>query len=180
MASTLKVNTIQGATNTATAIKTNGGTDALTIDTSGRVKIPNIINFNVTGNGGGWVDLGGTATTYFRTSVNTITVHTNVGSCFDASTGRFTVPSGMDGLYHFNCNLYVNNTGDASNYASVYKNGSSWNDSFFLYQNSDSGYPDNSMQFSWVMPLVATDYITIAVREDVYGPHSYWNGHFVG
>ena len=38
--STLKVNTIQGATNTTTDIKTNGGTDALTIDTSGRVFKP--------------------------------------------------------------------------------------------------------------------------------------------
>ena len=32
MASTLKVNTIQGASNTATTIKTNGGTDAITIN----------------------------------------------------------------------------------------------------------------------------------------------------
>ena len=37
MASTIKVNTIQGASNTATTIKTNGGTDAMTIDTSGPV-----------------------------------------------------------------------------------------------------------------------------------------------
>ena len=40
MSSILKVNTIQGASNTATVIKTNGGTDALTIDTSGRVTQP--------------------------------------------------------------------------------------------------------------------------------------------
>ena len=39
MASTLKVNTIQGASNTATTIKTNGGTDAITINTSGNVGI---------------------------------------------------------------------------------------------------------------------------------------------
>ena len=39
MSSILKVNTIQGASNTATVIKTNGGTDALTIDTSGRVTL---------------------------------------------------------------------------------------------------------------------------------------------
>ena len=40
MASTLKVNTIQGASNTTTTVKTNGGTDALTIDTSGRILQP--------------------------------------------------------------------------------------------------------------------------------------------
>ena len=39
MASTLKVNTIQGASNTATTIKTNGGTNAMTIDTTGNVGI---------------------------------------------------------------------------------------------------------------------------------------------
>ena len=40
MTSTLKVNTIQGASNTTTTIKTNGGTDAMTIDTSGRILTP--------------------------------------------------------------------------------------------------------------------------------------------
>ena len=40
MSSTLKVNTIQGASNTTTSFKTNGGTDALTIDTTGRVSRP--------------------------------------------------------------------------------------------------------------------------------------------
>ena len=39
MTSTLKVNTIQGASNTATTIKTNGGTNAMTIDTTGNVGI---------------------------------------------------------------------------------------------------------------------------------------------
>ena len=39
MASTIKVNTIQGASNTATTIKTNGGTDAITVNTSGNVGI---------------------------------------------------------------------------------------------------------------------------------------------
>jgi len=180
MASTLKVNTIQGASNTTTTFKTNGGTDAMTIDTSGRVKTPNVINFNVTGDGG-WVDHGNSPTTYFKTSNQAVDIITNVGSCYDASTGRFTVPSGMDGLYQFNCSLYVNETGDtAGGYASIYKNGSDWNDNFFLYQSNDSGYPDNSIHLSWCIPLVATDYITIMVREDIYGHHSYWNGYFVG
>jgi len=170
MASTLKVNTIQHT----------GGTTGMTIDSSGRIKIPNVINFNVSGTGGSWVDHGSSATVYFRTANNAVTVHTNVGSCFDASTGRFTVPAGMNGLYQFNCSLYTNNTGDISHYASIYKNGSAWNNNFFLYQNSDTGYPDNSLNFSWCMPLVATDYIHIGVREDIYGPHSFWNGYFVG
>ena len=161
-------------------LKHTGGTTGMTIDSSGRVKTPNVINFMVNGQGGDWKDHGSSATVYFKTSNQACTVHTNVGSCFDKSTGRFTVPTGMDGLYQFNCHLYTNHTGDTNHYATIYKNGSSWKDSFFLYQSNDTAYPDNSLSFTWCMPLVATDYITIVVREDIYGPHSYWNGYFVG
>ena len=178
MASTIKVNTIQGASNTTTTIKTNGGTDALTIDTSGRVKTPNVINFNVTGSGG-WVDHGNSDTTYFITSNQAVDIITNVGSCYDASTGRFTVPSGMDGLYQFNCHLYTNETGDTTNVMKIYKNGSTWNDNFFLTANADD-YSDNSLTVTWCMPLVATDYVNVIVRNDIYGHHSFWNGYFVG
>ena len=150
MTSTLKVNTIQGASNTTTTIKTNGGTDALTIDTSGRVKTPNVINFNVTGSGG-WVDHGNSDTTYFITSNQAVDIITNVGSCYDASTGRFTVPSGMNGLYQFTCSLYTNETGDTTNVMKIYKNGSTWNDNFFLTANADD-YSDNSLTVTWCMP----------------------------
>ena len=178
MASTIKVNTIQGASNTTTTIKTNGGTDALTIDTSGRVKTPNVINFNVTGSGG-WVDHGNSDTTYFITSNQAVDIITNVGSCYDASTGRFTVPSGMDGLYQFNCHLYTNETGDTAQVARIYKNGGVWHDTWFVHANADD-YSDNSVTMAWCMPLVATDYVNIGVRDDIYGHHSFWNGYFVG
>tara|TARA_B100000700_G_C14978472_1_gene825112 strand:- start:1025 stop:1534 length:510 start_codon:yes stop_codon:yes gene_type:complete len=169
MASILKVNTIQDATNSNTA---------LSIDASGRVKTPNVINFNVTGSGA-WKDHGSSDTTYFITSNQAVDIITNVGSCYDASTGRFTVPSGMDGLYQFNCHLYTNETGDSANVMKIYKNGSNWNDSFFLTANADD-YSDNSLTVTWCMPLVATDYVNVIVREDIYGHHSFWNGYFVG
>ena len=168
MASTLKVNTIQHT----------GGTTGMTIDSSGRVKTPNVIHFHVKGSGG-WKDHGGSDTTYFMTSNQAVEVQTNVGSCYDASTGRFTVPSGMDGLYQFNCHLYTNETGDASNTGRIMKNGSAWTDTFFLHANADD-YSDNSVSFSWTMSLVATDYVNVAVRNDMYASHSFWTGYFVG
>ena len=169
MASILKVNTIQDATNSNTA---------LSIDSSGRVKIPNVIHFHVKG-AGGWKDHGSSDTTYFITSNQAVEVQTNVGSCYDASTGRFTVPSGMDGLYQFNCHFYTNDSGDSANVGRIFKNGSVWTDTFFLTANADD-FSDNSLSFSWTMSLVATDYVTIIVREDIYASHSYWTGFFVG
>ena len=168
---------IQASTDDTVVFKTNN-TTAMTIDSSGRVKKANIIHFNVTGNDT-WKDHGGSDVIYFRTANQAVDVITNVGSCFDASTGRFTVPSGMSGLYQFNCVLYTNDTGDSGNVGKIYYNGSTWNDNFQIdaeYQN----YGDNTLSYSWCMPLNATDYVNIAVREDIYGHHSYWNGFFIG
>ena len=65
MASTLKVNTIQHT----------GGPTGMTIDSSGRVKTPNVINFNVTGSGA-WKDHGDSDTTYFITSNQAVDIIT--------------------------------------------------------------------------------------------------------
>ena len=169
--------TIQASSDDTIVIKSNN-TTAMTIDSSGRVLRANIIHFNVTGNDA-WKDHGSSDVIYFRTANQAVDVITNVGSCFDASTGRFTVPSGMGGLYQFNCVLYTNDSGDSANVGKIYYNGSTWNDNFQIaaeYQN----YGDNTLTFCWCMPLSATDYVNIAVREDIYGHHSYWNGFFIG
>ena len=169
--------TIQASSDDTIVIKSNN-TTAMTIDSSGRVLRANIIHFNVTGNDA-WKDHGSSDVIYFRTANQAVDVITNVGSCFDASTGRFTVPSGMGGLYQFNCVLYTNDSGDSANVGKIYYNGSTWNDNFQItseYQN----YGDNTLSYNWCMPLSATDYVNIAVREDIYGHHSYWNGFFIG
>ena len=172
--STLITTTVQGVQN----IKYDASTTAMTIDSSGRVKTPNVINFNVFGTGG-WIDHGSSDVEFFKTSTQAVDIKTNVGSCFDASTGRFTVPSGMDGLYQFNCHLYTNETGDTANVMKIKYNGSTWNNNFHLVANADD-FSDNSLTITWCMPLVATNYVNVAVREDIYGSHSYWNGYFVG
>ena len=177
MASTIKVNTIQGASNTATTIKTNGGTDAMTIDTSGRILTPTRPSFYVRGNGG-WKDHGSTRVVYFKTSNQAVEVISNVGSHYDASTGRFTVP--VTGLYQFNVSLYCNQDGDGTTYAQFYVDGVHLHNNFMIYRNDDTGYPDNSLNFSIAVELTASQYMEIQVVEYLYGHHSYWNGALIG
>ena len=177
MASTLKVNTIQGASNTTTTIKTNGGTDALTIDTTGRILQPAKPHFYIRGNAG-WKDHGDTLTTYFGSSNAAVEVISNVGSHFNSTTGVFTVP--VTGIYQFNIVMYVNETGDVSNYYVIYKNGAHLNNNFNIYRNTDTDYPDHSVSSSISVPLSATDTIELKVAQDVYGHHSYFTGYLLG
>ena len=94
MTSTLKVNTIQGASNTTTTIKTNGGTDAMTIDTSGRILTPARPAFHVQNNAQQ------TASANNETVLFQV-VNLNSGGHWDASNHKFTVP--VAGIYVFDC-----------------------------------------------------------------------------
>ena len=119
-----------------------------------------------------WTDLTSTSTTYFKDSVATVDVVSNVGSHFDTSTGRFTAP--ISGKYQFNVCLYNNETGDTAHYLSVFVNGSHYNTiKLGLYQNADTAYPDNTNSLSVSIDLNASDYIEIQATQDVYGGHSF-------
>ena len=118
MASTLKVNTIQGATNTTTTVKTNGGTDALTIDTSGRILTPARPAFRafLSSNTGNVNYQGGNAA---ATDFIFDSESYDIGGNYNTSNGKFTAP--IAGLYHFNANIYGSGTEDgASMWCSVY------------------------------------------------------------
>ena len=109
MASILKVNTIQDATNSNTAI---------TIDSAGRVNFseaptttsrPAFLARRTSGQSTGTVEFD--------------TVMLNQGSHYDNSTGIFTAP--IAGLYNFSFNVLSDNNGSDSYFAtSLYKNGS--------------------------------------------------------
>lgn len=81
MASELGVQTIQ---------HTNG-TDAMTLDSSGRVLTPTRPAFSVS--------LTSSSTAGYQNVLNFDTVHTNVGSHYDTTNNRFVAP--IAGLYHF-------------------------------------------------------------------------------
>lgn len=154
-----------------------GTTPAITIDSSQRVTRSHIPSFCAKA-ANSWVDLGDTSTTYFKDSVSTVDVVSNVGSHFNTSTGRFTAP--VAGMYQFNICLYNNNLGDANHYMAIYKNGSPYNSVLGLYQNPDSSYPDNTNTLSISIDLNASDYIEVQATNDVYGGHSFFNGYLVG
>tara|TARA_R100001129_G_C5254113_1_gene229224 strand:- start:276 stop:896 length:621 start_codon:yes stop_codon:yes gene_type:complete len=154
-----------------------GTTPAITIDSSQRVTRSHIPSFFVKG-AFSWVDLGSASTTYFKDSVTTVNVLSNVGSHFDTSTGKFTAP--VAGIYQFNVCLYFNNTGDTAHYISFLKNGSNYQSVLGFYQNDDNAYPDNTKSLSLTFDLNASDTIEAQATQDVYGGHSFFNGYLVG
>ena len=158
-------------------ISHTNNTTAQTIDSTGRILTPARPSFYVRGNDG-WKDHGTSVVVYFKTSNQAVEVISNVGNHYDASTGKFTVP--VTGLYQFNCHLYMNDNGDNSNFAVMYKNGSHLLNGFFITMDTGGNYPDSSLSFATSVELSASDEITVRVAEDVYGHHSFWNGHLVG
>ena len=94
MTSTLKVNTIAHS----------GGTNAMTIDSTGRLSQPAKPSFFAHGATASWqsVGAGGVVTELDATDHN-------IGGHYDTSNGRFTVPSGQAGKYYVYSQLMRNN-----------------------------------------------------------------------
>ena len=99
MASILKVNTIQDATNSNTA---------LSVDSSGRVTTPARPFFEVRKDVN---QTGITATSGNPTIITFNVVGANVGSHFDTSTSRFTAP--VTGVYQFNFSILLQDIGNS-------------------------------------------------------------------
>lgn len=96
MASELGVQTIQ---------HTNG-TDALTIDSSGRVLLPQVPCCHVNLTTSNSQDTSNPYTTY-ATNIKFDSIALNQGSCYSASTGEFTCP--VAGIYAADIHLLSNN-----------------------------------------------------------------------
>ena len=79
-----------------TNIKHSGGTNALSIDSTGRVLTPARPCFSAYRNT--------TSGTYYDSGDLVFDATTvNVGNCYDTSNGRFTAP--ITGSYHISCNI---------------------------------------------------------------------------
>jgi len=116
MASTLKVNTIQHT----------GGTTGMTIDSSGRVKMPNQVLFQAVSE---TVDGSGFFTSYAVDSSDGYTLNLtniggilNIGGHFNTSTGVFTAP--IAGIYEFHFGFASRDGAAGRKIGQMYRNGS--------------------------------------------------------
>ena len=137
MASILKVNTIQDATNSTTAIS---------IDSSGRVTTstnrPAFMARRTSGQSNGIVVFD--------------TVMLNQGSHYDNSNGRFTAP--IAGLYNFSFNVLGDNDGNDTYWTtSLFINGSD----YCKVQNRTEDDNDFGGSLSVIASLSASDYVQV-------------------
>jgi len=106
----------------------------------------------------------------------------NIGSCYDTSNGKFTVP--VTGVYCFQFNFYTKQNSNSASF-SVYHNGSEFVNSYptiRAYRN-DSDANDESVGLSWTYKYTANDYIEIRSSGSTseYVPvRSYFSGFLVG
>ena len=133
-------------------IQHTNGTDAMTIDSSGRVQLPQIPCCFVRLSTGNSQD---TSNPYENEGgiIKFDTIVTNQGSCYSASTGKFTCP--VDGVYEamFTC---LSHTGTTENHQ------------IHIYKNSDplangyNGVDSNHVQMTChvIVDCVAGDEIT--------------------
>ena len=145
--STLKVQEIQHT----------GGTSGLAINSSGRVTTPNKIAFLAVGS----------AAAYVTTSpVAPATIVYNDGSGYDSSNGRFTVPSGGDGLYFFHLHMGIVNitTGGGNAYPQmVGMRGGTTLFSIYTYWSHSDAASYGSAHISRIHKLVAGDYVYVGM-----------------
>ena len=124
MASILKVNTIQDATNSTTS---------MTIDSTGRILTPARPSFFAHRKDQGNQSISATTNTLVQFNQ---TDH-NIGSHFDTSTYKFTCP--VSGVYHFDTHLYIYSTDSAEARFYVY-------DSSFQKQTTTGAWRRNESE----------------------------------
>ena len=86
----------------------------------------------------------------------------DIGSCFDTSNYRFTVPSGEGGLYFIYSQIQLKSYDDTyhiESFIKLYKNGSS---TYLSYDNFSGNYINGNMLYNTqIINLSASDYIEV-------------------
>jgi hypothetical protein len=147
-----------------------GGTEAMRLDSGGRVTMPFQTAFAV-------YDLTFPSGTYGAGTGGTVS--SNIGSCYDSSNGRFTAP--VSGTYLFNLSVQAFNSGSTTYVnVSLLVNGST------TYGNFVTGYGgtyNNHTQVtgSIIVYLNATEYAQIFVNYGARsGAQNTFNGFLIG
>jgi len=171
MASILKVNTIQDATNSNTA---------LSIDSSGRITEPNRPAFQANVNSNAWATL----STGDIIPFNDVSTGNNfdVGGDFNTSSYRFVAP--VTGKYQFLFNCYSFNS-DSVNAFRLHKNGSALSTSGsgnYDFQGGQAGSVDETISGVINVDLTASDYVDIraSTGSDYFGSYTHFGGHLIG
>ncbi len=161
--STLVANIIQ-----ATTIEHTNGTDAMLIDSVGRVTKPATPMFYARGAEANYTTTNG-ADIPFNNAIS------NFGSHYNTGTYRFTCP--VTGFYLFTVSLFTN--GGAGR-VSIKVNGTSYNNLQANFGNTTSHWSQSA-----IMRLNANDYVTVGDWQSISGStiymgHSQFSGFLLG
>jgi len=161
------------------ASKTNA-TDAITIDTSGRVAMPTKPSFFACNNDNAWKSFGNTN---FNTMPFNVTLH-NVGGHYDTSTYRFTAP--ITGSYYFYLQFLHDATTTSSYGEARLRKDSGGTQKVLAFKHNS--FQGDTVAVATVAYLQANDYVEAQGRvgntnaDDWYAIDYYANfcGYFIG
>lgn len=188
-----------GGTNTGIYLNTNdisisvGGTQALNIDSGGRVRRPSHPAFAAAGTAG-WLyasNYGGTGYREAGSVMGWTTSHQTGGSNFDSGTGRFTAP--VAGYYVFHTMWYfLNDNNSTSSYVHPFfakNNGIGWNTGgrapYAMNMHGNRNNYDDGANYSAVMSMGAGEFCSIGLVWHSYNSrnhagHQIFSGHLIG
>jgi len=164
MASILKVNEIQHT----------GGTSAMTVDSGGRILQPEKPHFHVTKNDG---HVG--ASTIIIWNNKTAGGARDTESGYNTSTGKYTIPAGLTGLWWFGVSALTNNT----TYTEITLKVN--NTPRFNARNQGTANTNNCATINAAYYATAGDEISIHTESgsSMYGTgnqYSFWTGYLIG
>jgi len=133
-----------------------GGSEALRIDSSGRVTIPNQPAFHVQKGYGTMSSFMGSSETSAIATWNSILL--NTGSYFNSGTGRFTAP--VAGVYTFSFVIAWSGTGDTADFL-FYKNGNAASETVVIKYNATTGGLWVNAANTLHISLAVNDYVTV-------------------
>ena len=172
MTSTLKVQNIAHT----------GGTNAMTIDSGGRVLMPQVPMFQVHASGNQYVDSDHT--------IEFDTEEIDVGGNFNTSTYQFTAP--VNGYYHMHAHVYVDVDSGTDANIRYLVNGSNYNGinigaAIYSYAyNNAGGAAHEPLDLPLIMKLTASDTVAVAVQTAGTGAYysgsreTWWFGYLIG
>ena len=145
---------------------------------TGDILTTNKPSFFAYGSSNDWVGFADNATI---TSLNTTVM--NVGSDYNTSNGKFTVPT--NGIYFFSFNFYIKNT-DNQGHFKVAIDGSPIGGSTYhriRASKNDADNVDETISLSWVYQHTANQEVTIQSAYttcDIVPSRSYFSGFLIG